>query len=324
MRLRCINFGWVGNASGARNFFGEGYWFHPWMERFGLDYRFSTFTAKTATWCARAGNMPLKGDDMAPAEWKPKCIVVKWRKGVVLNAVGLSNPGIAALLAENKWQRMHAPFFISFAAVGASSSERLQGTTMAVAELERVQHEFDAPFGVQINMSCPNKGGHHTAMVEEVTIEEAKEMLSIFAQLGVPLVPKVNVVMPLDAVREIVSHEACDALCVTNTIPWGALPERINWYGLFGTDESPLKEYGGGGLSGKPLLPLLLEWLEKASWVMSSSMPIMAGGGILSRADVRAVMDAGAKYVELGSVSILRPWRVRSLIGETMKHIVTS
>lgn len=312
MRLRCIEFGCVGNASGARGFFGEGYWFHRFWEPFGLDYRYATFTAKTATEMMRQGNMPLMREDgITPRELKPRCIVVKLRKGVVLNAVGLSNPGINALLAQNKWQKMCKPFFISFAAVGTTLYERLREVKMVVRELHRAQPEFNVPFGVQMNISCPNTEAHHTA-----TVEETKEMLSIFAKLGVPLVPKVNVLMPLDVVREMVSHEACDALCVTNTIPWGALPERIDWKGLFGSDISPLLEYGGGGLSGKLLLPLLLEWLTKAWRVLPSSLPIMAGGGILSRDDVRAVVDKGAEYVELGSVSILRPWRVRSLIAE--------
>src|SRR3989344_7751324 len=38
MKLRGIEFGRVWGASGVLGFFGEGYWFHPYLKRFGLDF----------------------------------------------------------------------------------------------------------------------------------------------------------------------------------------------------------------------------------------------------------------------------------------------
>ena len=125
--------------------------------------------------------------------------------------------------------------------------------------------------------------------------------------------PKFNILAPVCAVREISRDPHCDAICVSNTIPWGKLPERINWKKLFGSEISPLAEFGGGGLSGKPLLPLVAEWVRKAR-LCDVKKPINAGGGILSPDDLVPLRLAGASSVFIGSVATLRPWRVKKII----------
>ena len=112
---------------------------------------------------------------------------------------------------------------------------------------------------------------------------------------------------------EIAAHHACDAVCVSNTIPWGQLPEHIDWEDLFGTSESPLAHLGGGGLSGVPLLPLLVNWIKRARQV-GLKKPLNAGGGILSKGNGDKVIDAGAESLFIGSVAFLRPWRVRGIV----------
>ncbi|MFA6095936.1 MAG: HisA/HisF-related TIM barrel protein, partial [Candidatus Paceibacterota bacterium] len=136
--------------------------------------------------------------------------------------------------------------------------------------------------------------------------------LDIASVLGIPLVPKVNLLLCPTTVQAIAAHEACDAICISNTLPWGTLPEIIDWKGLFGSDVSPLAKYGGGGLSGAPLLPLLRGWLAEARDVVKK--PIIAGGGILSADDVEAVSRQGVSAVALGTIAMLRPWSVADAI----------
>lgn len=81
-------------APGARGFYGEGYPFHRTSRRFGMTWDRTGFAAKTTTVEKRAGNLPLKDDGVTPRELIPRCIVVKWLSGHVLNAVGLSGPGV--------------------------------------------------------------------------------------------------------------------------------------------------------------------------------------------------------------------------------------
>ena len=306
MKLRGIDFGCVLDASGTEGFFGEGY---PYQKALRINFSGATFVAKTMTLRQRAGNMRMQQD--GSLFWwplKPDCIVVKLWKGAALNAVGLSNPGAEALLNQGQWQEREEPFFLSFMAVGATREERMKELDGFVRILLRVKKSFHAPFGLQINMSCPNVGLH-----PEVLVEEAAMVLAAASILGIPLMLKFNILLPVEAALEISKRDACDALCVSNIIPWGALPDQIDWAGLFGLKESPLKKYGGGGLSGAPLLPLVKRWVKSARFA-GITKPINAGGGILHPDDVDTLFEAGADSVFVGSVSFLRPWRVRAII----------
>jgi dihydroorotate dehydrogenase len=306
MKLRGISFGNVWNASGGLGFFGEGYWFHPYLKPFGLDFKNVTFVAKTTTLPAREGYLPLR-DDFTPRELMPKCIHVDLWRGLALNAISLSGPGVSALLRTGRWQARQKPFFVSFMSVNKTAQGRLDELKGFVELFGRYLPQFQAPVGLQINYSCPNIDLDLDELVNEVV-----EGLSIASRLGIPQMPKFNLMLPPEIARDIGNHPLCDALCISNTILYGKLPERINWKKIFGK-VSPLAQYGGGGLSGKPLLPLLLEWLTEVRHV-GFTKPINAGGGILSLRDAQRVFNAGADSIFLGSIAFLRPWRVRGIV----------
>lgn len=320
MRLRGIDFGYALSASGARGFYGEGYWFHrPWAH-LGLDYRGTTFVAKTVTLLAREGNMPLDGT--RPIEMFPKSIVVMPFRGAVLNAVGLSNPGAAPVLGI--WSRHHdllpqGPKMLSFMAVGATPDVRLgevRGFAHLLAAYLPPGHPVRASgLGLQLNLSCPNVGLDNTKV-----LREAREALDALSFLGLPVVVKVSAVFAPDLVREIASHPTCDGVVCSNSIPWGKLPTLIDWKGLFGTDVSPLAEFGGGGLSGAPILPVCAAWV-KALRNTGFRKPLVGGGGIIDRAGVTRMLSNGADAIEVGSASILRPWRVRSIIHRAIEML---
>ena len=279
MILRDIDFGHILVGSGTQGFFGEGYWYHKYFKPLGLDFESSTFVAKTTTLRPRMGNLPLKDDGITPKELFPKCIKVYPCKGLVLNAVGLSGPGAEFLFKDGRWQKIKKPFFISFMAVGESFEMRyLEAVNFAIL-FKKYLHSFSASVGLQINSSCPNV----KIKIDQCTqAEEMKIILEIISAYlpAVPLMPKINVLTPVEVAKKISDDPNCDALCVSNTIPWGALPDKINWKKLFGTDVSPLAHLGGGGLSGKPLLPIVAEWLADARKI-GITKPINAGGGIL-------------------------------------------
>lgn len=331
MRLRGIEFGQAFNASGARNFFGkDGWWFHrlynwaTWFVRLlglniGLTYKGCTLVTKTTTLNARDGFMPLKKNSTKPADRMPNCVVVKPMKQIVLNKVGLSGHGIVWLLKQGIWQAKTDPFVISIMAIGKTKIERLDEIGQIAERIANARNTFRAPFAIQINFSCPNVGHEQKNLVGEVS-----EALDILASIlpGVPLVPKFNAILVVSVAIEIGKHRACDAIVMGNTIPWGALAERIDWKELFGSDISPLAglggDPGGGGLSGAPLLSIVCEWIVEARYA-GFIKPIIACGGILHASDVRLVKQAGASAIEVGSASILRPWRVQSIIDEARR-----
>lgn len=308
MRQRGIGFPPIFNAAGAQGFFGEGYPYHRYWKLLGLTFKGCGFGAKTTTLEKRLGNMPLKADGITPVEFRPRCIYVDLLKGIALNAVGLSGSGAEALLNTYRWQERREPFFLSFMAVRPTVSDRLVELKEFVTLLARYKPGFQSQFGLELNFSCPNAGIDPTSLVDEVG-----QALDIAGQLNIPVQCKFNATVPVRAVCEVCRHSECDAITMSNTIPWGKLPERIDWKGLFGVDVSPLAHLGGGGLSGWPLLPIVCDWIREAR-DCGFQKPIWACGGIDSVRAVRQAKKAGASGVQIGTVAIVRPWRMRGII----------
>jgi dihydroorotate dehydrogenase len=314
MILRGTDFGRVWDMSGVRGFFGEGYANHKPLAPFGLTFRGSRLTSKTTTLDTREGNMPLGKDGITPIEFAPKCIKVDLRGGYALNAVSLSGPGLEFLLNTGHWQQMTVPWIFSFMSVAATADDRLAELLEAVWMLYRYLDGFQTEFIFQQNFSCPNvKGLEHK--VDE-TVEEVLESFAIVARIlpGLPQVPKLSVTMPPKAAKKIADNKYCDGLCCSNTVRWGELPDQIDWKQFFDkSGKSPLEHLGGGGLSGKPLLPLVIEWIRQVR-AEGVYKPIIGGGGILGPKDAIAIRQAGANAIAVGSMSMLRPWRMQKTI----------
>jgi len=311
MKLRGIEFGNILGASGVQGFFGEGYWFHELWRYFGLDFDGMTFTSKTATLNLRKGNMPL---DLhyAPINLFPMCIKTKWWRGIMLNAVGLSNPGLQTLLDEHVWQTRIEPFMISIMLVEDTPEKRREELEAIVESLASRKGDFQAPYGLQINISCPNTG-----LITHALVAESTQILEIAGKLGVPLMLKISIAsFPTQAVMELNAHPDCDAICVSNTLPFGW--RGIDWEREWGSSTSPLQKFGGGGLSGAPLRRLVCVWIAELR-DKGFTKPINGGGGILSVKDVSRYHEAGASSVFIGSVAALRPWRVSSIIAQANK-----
>ncbi|MDO8512850.1 MAG: hypothetical protein Q7S57_06280 [bacterium] len=310
MLLRGIYYRPVFNASGARGPFGEGYkadrlW-GPLRARFGN----CGFNAKTTTLLANAGNMPMRPDGITPQEIFPRCIYVDIFKEIMLNAVGLSGPGLEFLLNDGRWQARMEPFFISFSPIGKTRDERLDETQVFVDLLQPLLPSFRSRVGLEIDISCPNVGHDPNEWIYEVL-----HLLDITLVLNMPQQCKFNAVASPELVSEVCSHPACDAVVVSNTIPWLMLPEWIDWHKLFGMSVSPLARRGfsDGGLSGWPLLPIVCNWIREIR-KRGFKKPIWACGGIDSVRAVDKVHVAGASGIQVGCVKSLRPWRVPGII----------
>lgn len=303
MKLRGIDFGHVLDASGVRGFFGDGYPFHR-LVPFGLSFDGSTFVAKTTTLDPHRGNITTRADGLTPRV-RQRCVKVDWRRGVVLNAFGLPGPGFKSLLETGRWQQLKKPFFLSFAAIGQSPDDTLREVRTFVRMLKQELPNFAAPIGLQVNFSCPNVHPR-----EHLT--NFGNQLNEYQALGIPIMVKLSAAQSVESALAIAEHPVCDSICVSNSIAWGELSDKIDWKGIFG-DESPLKDYGGGGLSGAPLLPIVADWVQCAR-AGGLHKPINAGGGIRKPTDVDTLIDAGASSIFVGSIAILRGWRLQATI----------
>lgn len=323
-----INFPPIWGMSGVQNFFGEGYPFHRIYKRiFGRLFTFDgvLFVAKTTTIDANKGNMPMKGDGITPSEFRPACIIAgfwQFLLGVMLNAVGLSGPGLHALLDRNIWQQSRQSIMISFMSIVKGVDEE-DGLNKRLAEFEKFasalavrRDQFLEYFFIQINISCPNvKAGEKS---DALIIREASGYLSILESYlpGIQCIFKVNTLMQPETAVKLSRHPQCAGICITNTLPWSTLKwwQKILYFpSSFFTDKSPLDQFGGGGLSGRPLLALVEDWVRKARAV-GFTKHINAGGGILCAHHVNRLRAAGADSVSIGTVAALRPWRLRRII----------
>ncbi len=306
-----VKFRSIWQGAGVTNFFGEGWWYHHLLWLFGLRFSGTTFVTKTTTLLPRAGNMPLKSNRTSPKDLLPKCIIVDRKKQFVLNAVGLSGPGLEWLLAQKRWQKMTEPFQISLMSLAATPEERLAEYKECFRMLRAEKRAFRAAFGLQLNFACPNGGLEPQALVNDVlpTLEAGG------STLHVPFIAKLAPDIHPQSVLTINRSDYCDGFCLTNTLKWGALPDKVDWKGLFGTDVSPLAQYGGGGLSGAPLLPIVEELIQQCKKI-GVHKHINAGGGIRSYHDARRLIRAGADSVYLASIAMLRPYAVQRTIKQ--------
>ena len=319
MNLRGIRFNWAFDQSGVRNFHGAGWPYHKYLRPIGLTFNGSTFVAKTTTLNPRRGqqygepgNMELVRGGLMPKDVMPDCIRVWFRKGLALNAVGLAGPGLKSLLEIGYWYALEQPFMISLMTVAATPQERLAELKETVYMM-RPYLPFRARFGIQLNITCPNAA--HKPQTAQQVIWETQASLAILRQLGddIALVPKIHALFDIPMTAQIAADPNCDALCNSNTIAWADIPEAERLR-MFGTLESPLAKYGGGGISGKYLLPKVAYWVQEARRA-GINKPIIAGGGILHPRDVTLLAKVGASAIAVGSAAFLRPWRVQRIIN---------
>lgn len=325
MKLRGIEFGPCLDAAGVRGFWRDGWWFHdlPIVGEW-YDFTGSMFVAKTTTTNAKAGNMPVDAD-WQPTDRFPRCIYVDFRKAIAINSVGLGGPGAHVVIARGfgnalgnaghpAWPQS-SPFMISWGPEATTPEGRVNEFRDFVRILLKqlaVSSWMRRWIALQINISCPNTNVKNAQLIEEVGA-----LLDIAAELGIPILVKINLLVPPAAVKRFSNHPTCDGICLSNTVPFGELSNRIPWKEWF-PNGSPLpKEFGGGGLSGWPLLPLVEERIRELR-AIGMSKPINAGGGILHAFDVDTLVDAGLRRghdsVFIGSIAMLRPWRIKSTI----------
>ena len=332
LELREVKFRHVSCASGTRSFYGEGYTTNRFSRIANLlaNWDNSTFVSKTTTFDERmgldrgGGNMLLDCGTFQPIEANPDCIITNPWKCITLNSVGLSGPGAERLLNEGRWQwiaeHTTEPFRISFMPAAEEQSEQ-EDQTRKFVDLFLDGMTYPAvkeKFGLEINLSCPNVKSRQSKM-----IAGSHKILDITSELSIPTVVKLNLLASQESAYEIASHDACDALCLTNAILWGELADEINWYRLFGTNVSPLAHLGGGALSGPPLLIPNGTWISKFRDTYGIDLPIIGGGGVFSKKDAIWMLKMGATGISLGTVAMYRSWRVQRIIKAVNQYCLS-
>jgi dihydroorotate dehydrogenase (NAD+) catalytic subunit len=210
--------------------------------------------------------------------------------GGMLNSVGLANPGLDRVCADElPWlARRVRDTRIIVNVVGDSAEEYRD----VVAGLERVKG-IDA---LELNLSCPNAraGG----------LEFGADAGSVRAVVGLcrastrrPLIAKLSPVLPDVAAIAVVARDAgADGVSLVNTMPGYLYSERGD----------PRLGNGNGGVSGPVLLPIGVLATRKVRERMPD-FPVIGVGGIRTANDARQYLRAGAVLVQIGTAALAHP-----------------
>jgi dihydroorotate dehydrogenase (NAD+) catalytic subunit len=243
------------------------------------------------------GSFSCKGTTLAPRYGNPTPRIAEAASGM-LNAVGLENPGVDAVINEElpRLARVfHKPMIAN---VSGFSIEEYVETCRRFDACEQVGW-------IELNISCPNvhgggmSFGTDPSCAAEVT---AAVREAVRKPLIVKLTPNVG---DIAAIARAVEAAGADAVSLINTV----LAMRIDL-----NTRRPLLANTTGGLSGPAVFPLALRMVWEVYEAVG--IPILGVGGVSSARDVLEMMLAGATAVQVGAMNLVRPTICREIIEE--------
>ncbi len=220
----------------------------------------------------------------------------------MINAVGLSGPGIAA------WRETYLPDLLATGAtvVGSIWGRNIGEFADAAAAIKGANIA-----ALEVNASCPNLEDRSSIFAHSASA--TSEIVRATKVAGVPLWVKLSPNTPdLVAIAGAAIEAGADALVLVNTVVGLAIDIE---------KRSATLGNGGGGVSGPGILPIAL----RAVFECHSAYPqtaIVGVGGISSGEDAVAMMMAGASAVEVGTATFANaraPWIIQKQLEKWLK-----
>ena len=264
----------------------------PASGTFGYGYEFAelydinclgTFSFKGTTRDARLGN--------------PQPRIAEMQSGM-LNAVGLQNPGVDAVIAEElpKLARVfHKPVMANVS--GFSLDEYVE-----------VCQKLDACPQVgwlEVNISCPNVhgGGMSFGTDPRMAAEVTRAVKEVTAK---PVIMKLSPnVTDITAIARACEEAGADALSLINTLMGMRIDLRRR---------RPLLANKTGGMSGSAIFPLAVRMVYQVYEAVK--IPIVGLGGVSCAEDVIEMMMAGATAVQVGAANLIEPFACRDIVEQ--------
>ncbi|HEY1825122.1 MAG TPA: dihydroorotate dehydrogenase [Acidimicrobiales bacterium] len=226
----------------------------------------------------------------------------------MLNAVGLSGPGVAS------WREHELP---ALRARGACVVGSIWGRT--TEEFARAAEEMRGAdvVALEVNVSCPNLESRREIFAHSPEATAKVVAASLCAEI--PLWVKLSPNTPqLIEVADAALAAGASALVLVNTVLGMAIDIETR---------RPTLANKGGGVSGPGILPVALRAVYECREAFRDA-PIVGVGGVSSGEDAVAMLMAGANAVEVGTATFAdprSPWRVqRELASWLDAHHVTS
>jgi len=261
-------------ASGALGFDGQGW---PWEQPLRLVGLFKpelfTVVVKSLTLKPRKGNLL----------WYNPLRCVRLISDGVVNAVGLTNPGIDWWIKEMYPRVVVGELNVVASIAGESLQENME-MALKLKSCDKIK-------GLEINASCPNSPGELQSSNQAV-IDTAQALKYVTKW---PLIVKLSCVH--DYVKIAKALEGTVEAISINSVPWTT---------MFEGKKSSLERFGGGAVSGKRAQAYT--WKMVSELAQSTSIPVI-GASVWEYQDIGKLFDMGAKAVAFGSIFLRYPWR---------------
>ncbi len=264
----------------------------PASGTFGYGYEFAelydinmlgSFSFKGTTKDARFGN--------------PTPRIAECKSGLI-NAVGLQNPGVEKVIAE-ELPKMREVFHKPVMANVSGFSVEDYAYTVEKLDSEECIGWFE------VNVSCPNvHGGGMSFGTDPKAAAEVTEAVRKVTKkpIFIKLTPNVTDIV---SIAKACEAAGADGISMINTM----LGMRINL-----RTRKPIIANKMGGFSGSAIMPVALRMVYQVYDAVK--IPIIGMGGLSSAEDVIEMMLAGATAVQVGAANLIDPFACRDIIEQ--------
>ncbi len=249
------------------------------------------------------GTFSFKGTTRQPRFGNPTPRIAETSSGM-LNAVGLQNPGVEAVIAEELphiAKIFHKPVMAN---VSGFSVEEYAETCALLDKQEQVGW-------IEVNISCPNVhgGGLSFGADPDLAAEVTRAVKAVTTK---PVIMKLSPnVTDIAAIASACEEAGADGVSLINTL----MGMRISL-----KTKKPILANTTGGLSGPAVFPVALRMVYQVYEAVN--IPIIGMGGVSRAEDVIEMMLAGATAVGVGAVNLVSPYAGRDIVAaipEAMK-----
>ena len=246
------------------------------------------------------GTFSFKGTTKDPRFGNPTPRIAECERGLI-NAVGLQNPGVEKVIAE-ELPKMRKVFHKKVMANVSGFSIEDYAYTCALLDKEE-----DIGW-IEVNISCPNVHGGGMAFGTDPTAayEVTKAVKAVTTK---PVIMKLSPnVTDIVAIAKACEKAGADGISLINTM----LGMRIDL-----KTRKPVIANTMGGFSGPAIFPVALRMVYQVAHAVD--IPVVGIGGISKAEDVIEMMLAGASAVEIGAQNLVDPWICKKIIEDLPK-----
>ncbi len=243
------------------------------------------------------GTLSFKGTTLEARFGNPTPRIAECPSGM-LNAVGLQNPGVDKVIAE-ELPKLRACFNKPVMANVSGFSE-----DEYVETVRRLDTQNDIGW-FEVNISCPNVhgGGMSFGTNPEMAGKITKAVRRVTKK---PLIIKLSPnVTDIASIAKACESEGADGISLINTL----LGMRIDL-----KKRKPLLANKTGGFSGPAIKPVAVRMVYQVYDAVK--IPIVGMGGVSTAEDVIEFMLAGATAVEVGAANLVNPYACRDIIND--------